>query len=212
MRTVSFSAEPVRKILNENFVCSVINTTGDPTAGSSMGHAPDDSPGMCTRGIGKQNVQCLFLTSQGQLFHTASGYRSPEDLVEELQFAFETFRLMKRRPSNATAIVRDMHVERLKRQGFHASDISQPPSPFGSMEQLFASMRGGRQGSGHRGRPLDLSSVFAAKTRASDLADGRFAVHHTLMPIGEFLEDPRILVGHESSAFSSAGNGGRLGN
>lgn len=181
-----------------------------------MGHAPSDSPGICARGVGKQNVQCLFMTPQGNLFHAASGFRNAEDLLEELQFALTTFRSMQKRPSLAAKIVRDAHVQRMQRQGFDEAEISQPPSPFGSVNNLIASMQGNRQSNRNGQRPFNVANVFEAKTRASDLADGQFAVHHPLMPIKEFLSDPRVLVGHEKTAFSSVGNGGssgiRLGN
>ena len=204
MRTVSFSSEPVRQILNQNFICTLINTTGDPSAGNSMGHAPSDSPGMCTRGVGKQNVQCLFMTPHGNLFHTASGYRSATDLLEEIKFALNTFQSMKKRPAFAAKIVRDTHMDRMRQQGFGDSEIAQPSSPFASISNMLISMQ--RHHGNSQSQPFN---VFAAKTRDSDLADGRFSVHHPLMPIHEFLANPRILVGHERSAFSSVGNGSR---
>ena len=67
-------------MLNEDFVCATINTEGDPTAGASVGHAPTDSCGSSFRGIGRQNVQCLFLTPKGEIFHVASGFRGADDL------------------------------------------------------------------------------------------------------------------------------------
>ena len=52
---------------------------------------------------------------------------------------------------------------------------------------------------------------FFNSFRNSELSDGRFSVHYPMIPMREFLEDPRILVGHESSAFQSVGNGGASG-
>lgn len=212
MRTVSFSSPNVRNLLNQYFVCAVLNTTGDPTAGSSTGHAPSDSPGICTRGIGKQNVQCLFMTPEGNLFHTASGFRNAEDLAEELRFALSVFRKVQETPTSAPDIVRQQHLARMRRQGFSDAEIEQPLSPFSSVTQMMRSMaQGPGFGAASQG-PMNVGNIFAAKTRASDLADGLFGVHYPMMTMSDFLRDPRVLVGHEASSFSSVGNGGHSGN
>lgn len=214
MRTVSFSSAPVRRMLRDNFVSTYMNTEGDPSAGSSFGHAPTDASGQCTRGIGKQNVQMLFLTQRREIFHTASGFRNQEDLLKELQFALDTFQRIQRKPSAAKTIVRDSHIQRLRQQGFDEATIKRKPSPFDLITSI--QERPGNQ-TGDPSNPFGaVDRVFAAKTRNSELADGRFAIVHPMIPIERLLENPTILVGNEKTAFSSVGNGGasggRLGN
>ncbi|MFN3190036.1 MAG: hypothetical protein ACE361_05885 [Aureliella sp.] len=216
MRTVSFSSPIVRKTLQEKFVCQLMNTTGDPSAGASIGHAPKDTPGYCTRGIGKQNVQCLFLTPRGEIFHAASGYRGPEDLQAELTFALDLYQGMHRHPSSARQLVRDAHIKRLRAQGF-SDDLITRSDPGGMLMMMqsarnFADLGFADLGSRSVGNPMEAANrVFAVKTRNSELSDGRFSVHYPLIPMSKFLEDPRILVGRESSAFQSVGNGGASG-
>lgn len=214
MRTVSFSSAPVRNILDKNFVCQLINTNGDPSAGGSIGHAPGDAAGFCTRGIGKQNVQCLFLKPQGEIFHTASGYRGPEDLLDELDFAQATYRAICRQPSQAKQLVRDAHINRLKKNGFSEAVISRPASS--SFIDVMQAMRNTTpQNANVRNNsrnPFDaVNRAFEIKGRGSELADGRFAIQYPMLSIEKFLQDPRLLVGHEASAFQSVGNGGASG-
>ena len=213
MRTVSFSPAPVRKMLQDEFICQLINTTGDPSAGASIGHAPHDSAGFCTRGIGKQNVQCLFLTPQGEIFHTASGFRGPEDMQTELEFALATFEKIRRQPSKAKQLVRDVHIQRLRQVGFSDDVILNSGSPFSTA--MFDSIRLAQQfsnGFGKSQNPMGaVNEVFAIKGRESELSDGRFAIQYPLLPMQQFMRDPRLLVGHETSAFQSVGNGGASG-
>lgn len=210
MRTVSFSSEPVRETLRQKFICTYINTEGDPSAGSSIGHAPSDSAGQCTRGIGKQNVQCLFLTPQGNIFHAASGFRDSEELHKELDFALNTFKAVQKKPSASPQIVRDLHIERLKQQGFDDNVINSKPSPFDTVAALQDTI--GRHAFRKQSSPFDaVNRVFAAKGRNAELADGRFAIQHPMMPIRKLLENPSVLVGNEKTAFSSVGNGGASG-
>src|SRR5262245_55323216 len=91
MRTVSFSSPKVQDALTQDFVCAVINTEGDPTAGTSCAHSPTDKPGPCTRGLGHQNVQCLFLTPKGEILHAACGHLDAEDMEQEIAFAHKLF-------------------------------------------------------------------------------------------------------------------------
>ncbi len=239
MRTVTFSSAPVQRTLNEQFVCGLINTKGDPSAGMSMAHAPKDSPGPCSRGIGHQNVQCLFLTPKGEIFHAASGYIGPEDMEKELEFVLKTYESVKKSPSPAKAkeLVSDVHLKRAKELGFTDAEIRQPRG-LGGFDALFfmgapnspdkpfnrsAQASRGRQpavnnnaqgfpfanfgfGQGE-GNPFDMSSIFEFKTKQTVLNDHKFSIEHPLMPMKELLKEPRVLVGHEKTAFSSTGNG-----
>lgn len=126
MRTVSFSSAPVQQLLNEDFICATINTEGDPTAGMSLGHAPTDSCGSSSRGIGEQNVQCLFLSSNGRILHVASGYVGPNDLEKEIRFAKKVHQAVIAEPENGKAIVVKLHKERLKTLGFSKEGLQSP--------------------------------------------------------------------------------------
>ena len=208
MRTVSFSSAPVRELLHSRFENSFLNTTGDSSAGSSVAHAPSDSAGFCSRGIGKQNVQCLFMTPDGRLFHTASGFRSSEDLLVELQFALKTFEAIRKSPTEASEIVAQVHKQRLIDGGFSEEQIRRPAnSPFALMSNLRDLSSTSQTES-----PLSAANgVFAAKTRQAELADGQFMMNRPLLPFSKFLKNPRQLTGNESSAFSSTSNGGASG-
>ena len=194
-------------MLQNQFVCHLINTTGDPTSGASVGHAPSDTAGHCTKGIGKQNVQCLFLTPNGDIFHAASGFRGPEDLRSELEFALAVYRGIRKQPSNASQLVRDVHIKRLRNQGL-SDDAITGSDPMG----MLSAMRTARDFANlnpSSGNPIN--AAFAIKGRNSELSDGRFSVHYPMIPMQQFLENPRLLVGHEASAFQSVGNGGASG-
>jgi hypothetical protein len=209
MRTVSFSSDPVRRLLNGQFVCALINTEGDPNAGSSCAHAPTDTPGPCARGIGHQNVQCLVLTPKGEIVHAASGYLGPDDLTEELDFALKTFAAVKKSPARGKRHVADVHARRLKDLGYDDADIQGPRRTL-----LQEMLRPGGLAAG--GRLNNVQDVFAHKTRRTVLNDHKFSVRHPLLPFKEFASRPQLLVGTERTAFSSTSNGtpsgGRIGN
>lgn len=194
MRTVSFSNKSVRKLLNNEFVNTFSNTTGDPTAGKSIWHSPDDSPGHCERGLGEQNVQTIFMTPEGKIFHAANGYLSPEDLLGEIEFAKGLFARIKGAEGRAKALVREAHRERLEKLGYSEEEIAGAMSndPFKPAD-LIQGVEGG--------------NIFAGKTKKAVLAGNAFSIKHPLMDYQTFEEDPTVLVGKGSSAFVSQGKG-----
>jgi hypothetical protein len=221
MRTVSFSSTPVRRLLNSEFVSHIINTEGDPSAGSSHGHAPNDQAGICTDGIGRQNVQVLFLTPQGKIFHTASGFQGPQELLNELQFAKATFASIQKQPNRAREIVRNVHAKILEEKNIATS--SKPTStPFELLESLVGlgnipnrtGRRTNRSTSGGRVTPRNMASrIFAAKTQAAETGDCRFMINHPLIAYDDFEKNPRLLVGNSHTAFvSGSPSGGKIGN
>ena len=109
MRTVSFSSDPVQETLKTKFIAAVVNTTGTPATGASCKHAPNEQAGMCTPGIGHQNVQCLFLTPEGEIFHAVTGHQSPKALAEELTYAERLFAKIKENPEQARELVVERH-------------------------------------------------------------------------------------------------------
>ncbi|HEV3024395.1 MAG TPA: hypothetical protein VGX76_18090, partial [Pirellulales bacterium] len=134
MRTVSFSSPAVQKTIKSRFICTRVNTTGEPTAGASFSHAPSDPPGPCLRGSGRQNIQLLFLTPQGELFHALTGYVGPDDLAAELTFALETYEALQSQHDDREQIVRDAHTERLQSLGYNEAQIHQTgDDPIGGM-------------------------------------------------------------------------------
>lgn len=208
MRTVSFSSAPVRQTLKKHFVASYINTEGDASAGNSQAHGPTDSPGRCARGVGRQNVQCLFMTPGGRIFHTASGFRSAPDLLKELQFASGLFDAIRKSPKTASNVVAHEHKQRLLKQGFTEEEIRTPAnSPFALMNSI-RKINTGRKG---QAMPTSVDEFFAGKTRQAELADGQFMMKSPLTSMTSFLKNPRQLTGNESSSFSSSGNGGASG-
>ena len=178
MRTVSFSSDPVHDSLTDDFVCYALNTEGDPSAGSSMAHAPTDTPGHCTQGIGKQNVQCLFLTPDGEVFHTASGFQSPEELSEHLETASTLFAAIQERPDHADRIVHDVHQEQLDE--LHTSNADSRRTARGSLAQFMTQIaRTGTRGG--RFNPTTVNGIFDLKTQDVAYNDNRYMVEHPLI-------------------------------
>lgn len=250
MRTVSFSADPVQKLLKDDFVCATINIDGDPTAGASLAHAPTDSCGSSSRGIGRPNVQCLFLTPTGEIFHVASGYVGPRDMAKEIGFAKKTFDAIQKSPENAKKLVSTMHAARLKELGFGSSVAASRTSPssilaggnrFGGidinairrartpqqMRALLAQQQQQMvnqiadaqkrtqnlmQGSG--GNDFNArknSGIFSSFANRAVKGDHQFSIDKPLYSMSDFLDNPRVLIGNEKSAYGSVGPGGASG-
>ena len=91
MRAGTLSNRKVRRLLNDRFVCAWVNTEGDKSAGASFAHEPGEAAPSCIRGNGEHNVQMIFLTPQGEIFHVLAGYITAGDLAEELAFALKTY-------------------------------------------------------------------------------------------------------------------------
>jgi hypothetical protein len=205
MRTVSFSSAPVHDSLTEDFVCYSLNTEGDPSAGASVGHAPTDSAGHCSQGIGKQNVQCLFLTPEGEILHTASGFQGPEDLKGHLETAAMLFGAIQDDPDRSEWLVRDLHQKRLA--AFEANDSARRPDSVAQFMTQFTrtAARGRRPGR------TSVDNIFDFKTQDAAYNDNRYMVEHPLIPLEQLQRNPRELVGHGHTAFVSVGNGGASG-
>src|SRR5262245_3271751 len=190
MRTVTFAAPAVKQLLNNSFVCAVMNTTGDPTAGESFSHAPKDPPGQCLRGNGEHNVQILVMTPTGELFHALSGYIGPDELEQELSFSLDTYASLRRDPNNAKRIIGDQHERFLKQRGFTDDEIHRdglnPLSGFANFDQLAT-----RSVSPTSGQ-FSLDRMFEGFSRPRILSDHRFSMEHPMLPVSEFR--PEMLV------------------
>lgn len=195
MRTVSFSGKNVRSSLNNEFVNTFTNTTGDPTAGQSIWHSPDDLPGQCARGVGGQNVQTIFMTPEGRIFHAATGYLSPDDLLGEIKFAKELFGRIESSPGDARSIVSKAHRERLESLGFSKKEIESAHSGNPFAATLIT-------------QKVEPGNIFAGKTRKEILMGNAFSVKHPMMDHREFEKDPTVLVGKGKSAFVSTRSDG----
>lgn len=228
MRTVSFSSPPIQQVLSKDFICHIVNSEGDPSAGMSQAHAPTDPAGLCSPGIGSQNVQTLFLTPDGNIFHTASGFRGPDDLADEIQFAGELFERIQAAPELARRTIPAMHRQRMHDAGIDDRMLNSDPRAEMAqmMNELRASITGFGNSNGMQGSPLTGmrqgrtpqqmqqlgDSVFAGKTHRARIQDYQFAVRHPMMPVEEFLNNPRSLVGNGMSAFASGpASGGKIG-
>ena len=207
MRTVSFSEPKTSQFLNQHFVNTYRDTTGDPTSGQSIWHQPGEPAGQCLRGNGKQNVQSLFLTPSREIFHVATGFLSPADLLEEAQFALQLFEKLKRERGEKRASVIDAHRERLKSSGFSTDDIAQT----NPLAQVMGQMPNFASGHLATGKPLQSSprpgQIFETMIRRQFLEDQQFAIEHPLMSWEQLERDPTPLVGNGQSFFSSSSSG-----
>ncbi|MFK7822147.1 MAG: hypothetical protein AB8G99_25855 [Planctomycetaceae bacterium] len=184
MRTVSFSPANIRETLKTEFVCHTINTEGDPSAGQSHAHAPNDKAGSVTDGVANQNVQLLFLTPNGEIFHTVSGFRGPDALAEELSFSIGLFNQIQEDPKSAKELVQVVHQTR-QRSTSQRSSRSRPRPRR-------------RSGGGSIRRSLQLDYTFAEK--------------YPMLAMSEFEKNPRLLVGTGTSMFvSGSATGGKIG-
>jgi len=176
MRTVSFSSDPVQQALAADFIPAVVFTTGSAATGASCKHAPNEQPGMCTPGIGHQNVQCLFLTPDGEIFHVASGHQSPKALAAELDEASGLFAQIKKEPDRARDLVADRHRTTLA--AFGAPDNHTLDNPA-----------------------LDMMGMLDGSSRRRK--DAQFCIDHPLMSFADLQRRPQLLVGNEKTFFAS---------
>ncbi len=213
MRTVTFSDRNLQNMLNQNFVNTFNNTEGDPTAGQSIQHRPSDPAGSCIRGNGKQNVQTIFMTPAGEIFHVATGFLSSEDLFKEAQFSLDLFdEMQKNSETDLAQLVADRHRDRLRNEGFQPSDINS----LSNMDRIMRMANGngpnrsGRRsangGSGSR-NSMPGMNVFQSFIEQQFLEDNQFSIKHPLMSHEQLERDPTRLVGNGQSFFASQSSG-----
>ncbi len=222
MRTVSFSSPAVRDSMRD-FVCHHTSTEGDPTAGQSIRHRPDEPAGTCIRGNGPQNVQTLFLTPQGEIFHVVSGFVPAEELVLELEYARKLFHeLGGKRDDAARQLVSESHRKRLAELGFSRKQIGTRgvAGPMAGMlgesgmelRDLDPSFARGPGGVDRKpafdGRSSELARGFGPLIRGQVLQDHRYLIDRPLETATEFERAPAPLVGNGQSFFSSQSSGG----
>jgi len=196
MRTVTFSTDQVADIVNNQLVATYSNTQGDPSAGSSFSHAPGESPGPCGRGAGRQNVQTIFMTPSGEIFHVATGFLSPEDLLTETRFAIRLFDSLDwKNPTKAATQLVSQQTKRLRDIGFSTRDL-QNDHPLQNI------MLSGPNPSDF-GMKLPSNHLFGNVSRQRMLQDGKYILKHPFVSKQRFEQNPGELVGHHKSFFGS---------
>ncbi|GIW81704.1 MAG: hypothetical protein KatS3mg105_3511 [Gemmatales bacterium] len=114
MRAVSLSDNHVQKILAKEFICATVNLKGNPQAGLSFDHGPNEPARPVPVGLGEHNNQMLVLTPQGEIINARAGYIGPKELLAELDFSLDLLRQLKK-AKNRTDAVRKAHQEFLRK-------------------------------------------------------------------------------------------------
>lgn len=201
MRVGSYAHPDVQALIRTRFVPLSQNMEKLAGAGSSVGHLLNDPPGICTSRIAHQNCQALFLTPQREIFHAATGYLSPAELVAEMQFALGLFGEMQKRPKHARRLVVESHRNRLKQLGFTENDLQTPTDP---LRRFFA-----ESGIPAGGVGANVGEVFQQIARQRVLADHRYLLNYPLISQSDFERDPAPLVGSDDFFFQSGPASGR---
>ena len=207
MRTVSFSNKNVSDTLNANFVCTHTSIEGDPSAGHSLKHSPQDAAGLCGRGAGRQNVQTVFMTPDNKIFHVVTGYLDSNDLLDETRFASQMYRELKRNGKQPAQTVVALHTKRLRNLGFETEEIRAPENMMSEMlatsfspEDLGMNLSGMTRRMGSQN-----GNMLQQMNRQRVLKDHRFVMKNPLLDRDAFDEAPQDLVGRHTSFFGSSG-------
>lgn len=207
MRTVSFSDNQVRKILNEEFVCCFTNTTGEDSVGSSISHDPSDEPGTCGKTAGRQNVQTFFMTPKSEIFHVAAGFHSPEDLLRELKFADGLYSGLNKTKTSRKKFVAAQHVRRLKSLGFTQREIYGDDSSISRTAERFSGedlgMEMPRFNFGGLVPGNKILDQFSDVHKARTFKDHQYLVANPLITRANFERTPQELTGYGKSFFAS---------
>ena len=85
--------DDVISFLDSRFILAHRNIQKDSYVGLSHGYSPTQSAVGTTNGAGPRNVQFLILAADETVLHALPGFWHAEDLIPELQLAFEINRL-----------------------------------------------------------------------------------------------------------------------
>lgn len=172
-------------------------------AGESIGHAPNEPPGDCIRGNGRQNVQTIFMTPDEEIFHVATGFLSPQDMMTEMEFAKELFDSLNTEDENRHDLVRKAHQDVLTNLG------SQNTQKFAD-EPMAEAMKG-MMNFGQNGQlPISgMGNPFQQLSNQLMTQDQRFMVKRPLIQRTDFERDPGDLVGRGKTFFSSSKSSGQ---
>jgi len=198
MRTVSFSSPAVQEQLNRDFVCVTSDITGRRLTGQSLKHRPSDPPGPCLRGNGAQNVQVLFLTPEGQVFHAIVGYIDGSDLLRELEFAKEIDAGFRQTRDDPREYLRSVHRQRLESEGRGrgaADPATEGLAAIGSFLPPFGGR--GSDAAAFANPMLDLM------TQGARFQGHQYCLRHPLQDWQQLDRDPAPLVGSGQTFFAS---------
>ena len=161
------------------------------------------------RGNGKQNVQTIFMTPDGDIFHVATGFLPPEDLANEIEFAGKLFSAMQKERGPKDDLVATTHRRRLLDLGFNDNQIDSQngfeqmmmmQNSMNGRGSLAGSPRGRNSRSGNRGA---MNGMFDSLIKGQFLADNKFSIQYPLVDYETFEDDPTPLVGDGTSFFAS---------
>lgn len=195
MRAVTFSTPEIQNAIQNNFVALTSNIVGSDLAGESIVHQPNDQPGSCIRGNGRQNVQTIFLTPDLKVIHAVTGFIGPRDLYKEMEFAVKVKQQMDLSPDRQAEVVQMLHRDRLKE--LHA-------------------MKGTNDSANDiRNRALGTRPDWSINSGANPMRkfevnniakDHDFLIRFPLISAKQLEADPGALVGRGKTFFSSTNN------
>ncbi len=93
LRGVSLPNENVMALLRTSFVVGWTNIQKASHVGMSHGYRCNQTAVGTTNGAGGRNVQLVVLAADGTVLHVLPGFWHPDDLVRELRFAQDLYRL-----------------------------------------------------------------------------------------------------------------------
>lgn len=109
--------------IGSRFILAHKNIEKAKHVGMSQGYSKSQSAVGTTNGAGPRNVQFLILAADETVLHALPGFWHPEDLIPELQLAFEINRLYldEQKSSNQKAKMYEMlHNSHMRRHGAEA--------------------------------------------------------------------------------------------
>ena len=164
----------------------------------------------------------IFMTPEGEIFHVACGFLSPENMHEEASFALQLFEGLKKelKSDERSSLVAETHRRRLEELGLANQQVG--------VAGMLEAMRNGngfqgtgrtpRNGSSSRNHLMNgignrsfggnnaFGNVFEGFARDQFVRDNRFSMDYPLMTHQQLERDPTRLVGREKSFFSSSSN------
>ena len=123
LRGVTLPNDDVIDLIGTRFILAHRNIEKDKHVGMSHGYRPNQSAVGTTNGAGPRNVQFLILAADKTVLHALPGFWHPEDLIPELQLAFEINRLYldKQKTFSQKAKMYEMlHKTHMRRHGADA--------------------------------------------------------------------------------------------
>jgi hypothetical protein len=179
---VSLSDRGVKKLLNDQFICTWVNIADDPAAGSSHPHPCTDAANELARGLGEHNLQLLILTPDGRLLSAMAGYIGPAALLEELQFGRSQWETLQKTPEAE----RRRSLEKAHKE----------------FARTLAERKGG---DGLVGQQEEFFGKLKMVGNQRGVADHEFSARKALLPVEKFTT--ALMVGNAKSAFMAQASG-----